>query len=581
MSDSIKHECAVSLLRLRQKPDYYLRKYGSPFYGFQMLTLLLEKQHNRGQDGAGMAGINLHPASGRPGFQLERSVQNMPLADLVARIGRDLAEPANRSNSPFAGELFLGHLRYGTYGNRELCACQPLVRENAFLNRTLLLAGNFNLTNTGDILQSLIQSGHHVPSLQDSSLILQIVSHYLEKARAERNDAWNPASVLAEAVGGFDGAFTLCGALGNGEAFALRDPAGIRPGFFYYDDEIIVVSSERAAIQTVFDRTSAEVMELPPGEALLISQDGKVQFRPCLKPAPLRRCVFERIYFSRGNDAGIHQERKALGHALAPAIVEAVDSDWENSFFSYIPNTAQISFHGMLDALWEMHPARVRFGQIAIKDAKFRTFIADENTRKELAMHVYDVTYGLIRPGSDNLVVIDDSIVRGNTMRNAILPMLDRLNPKRIVIASSAPPIRYPDCYGIDMGSLRELIAFEAAIDLLNQRNQLKLLESCYHAAKTQLMHPDRPMTNCVAPIYESISDADLVDAIAERLRPSGLRAELKVIFQTCEDLTKCCPEHSGDWYFTGNYPTPGGFRVVNQALVNYVEKNNSRAYQE
>ena len=595
MSDQIKHECAVTLLRLRRGVEYFQRKYGTAYYGFQKLALMLEKQHNRGQDGAGIACVGLDPEPGVPCYRLEKSNRPPCLADLLEKIssaipplpGEPLSGDAMKHLYPFCGELYLGHLRYGTFGRSGLEACHPFVRENACLDRTLLLAGNFNLTDTAEIFRILQATGHHPASRQDGALILQLIGHYLEQMRDRRRHNFSLAEVLADAMRNFDGAYTLCGLLGNGEAFAVRDPAGIRPGYYYFDDEVVAVSSERPAIQAAFDCSSAEVGELPPGQALLISRDAEVRFEQCLPRKPLRRCVFERIYFSRGNDAGIHQERKALGRALVPQLLEAVNRDWENTLFSYIPNTAQISFHGMLEALqeecWRETPAgrmpKVRFGQIAVKDAKFRTFIADAAARRDFYMHIYDVTYGLLHPGSDSLVVIDDSIVRGNTMRNAILPILDRLAPRRIVIASAAPPIRYPDCYGIDMASLRELVAFEAAVDLLRMHGKCGLLERCYEEAKRQLAGPEPEMTNCVKPVYDEFTDAELADAIARRLKPEGLRAELTLVFQTCANLAKCCPDHRGDWYFTGDYPTPGGFRVVNRALVNYMEKRDERAY--
>lgn len=595
MSDQIKHECAVTLLRLRRGVEYFQRKYGTAYYGFQKLALMLEKQHNRGQDGAGIACVGLDPEPGVPCYRLEKSNRPPCLADLLEKIGsaipplpdEPLSGDAMKHLYPFCGELYLGHLRYGTFGRSGLEACHPFVRENACLDRTLLLAGNFNLTDTAEIFRILQATGHHPASRQDGALILQLIGHYLEQMRDRRRHNFSLAEVLADAMRNFDGAYTLCGLLGNGEAFAVRDPAGIRPGYYYFDDEVVAVSSERPAIQAAFDCSTAEAGELPPGQALLISRDAEVRFEQCLPRKPLRRCVFERIYFSRGNDAGIHQERKALGRVLVPQLLEAVNRDWENTLFSYIPNTAQISFHGMLEALqeecWRETPAgrmpKVRFGQIAVKDAKFRTFIADAAARRDFYMHIYDVTYGLLHPGSDSLVVIDDSIVRGNTMRNAILPILDRLAPRRIVIASAAPPIRYPDCYGIDMASLRELVAFEAAVDLLNMHGKSELLERCYEEAKRQLSGPEPEMTNCVKPVYDEFTDAELTDAIARRLKPEGLRAELTLVFQTCANLAKCCPDHRGDWYFTGDYPTPGGFRVVNRALVNYMEKRDERAY--
>ena len=588
MSDSIKHECAVSMLRLRRSIAHYVRKYGTPFYGYEHLALLLEKQHNRGQDGAGIGCIRLDPVPGEPCFSLEKSNRNMPLADLLERIGKTIPQgedplsASERRNHPFCGELYLGHLRYGTFGRGGLEACHPFVRPNSCLNRTLLLAGNFNLTDTRELFAKLIATGHHPASRADGYLILQMIGHCLEKALDRNPHHVDLAAVLREACGDFDGAFTLCGMLGDGTGFAIRDAAGIRPGYFYFDDEVAVVSSERPAIQAAFDCTTAEVSELPPGEVLIISRDGNVEFRPCLDPKPLRRCVFERIYFSRPNDADIHRERRALGRKLVPAVLRETGKDFENTLFSYIPNTAQASFHGLLNTLNRIaceEGHTVRFGQIAIKDAKFRTFIADAASRKEFYMHIYDVTYGLVRPGSDTLVALDDSIVRGNTLRNAILPIFDRLSPKKIVIASAAPPIKYPDCYGIDMASLKELVAFEAAVDLLRERGNLALLEQCYENAKRQLTGPAKEMTNCVRPVYEAISDADLSRAIAARLKPEGMRADFAVVFQTCEDLAECCPEHTGNWYFTGDYPTPGGFRVVNRALVNYIEHIDARAY--
>lgn len=589
MSDPVKHECAVSMLRLRRGIDYYIRKYGSPFYGCQHLALLLEKQHNRGQDGAGIACVRLNPEPGEPCYALEKSNRNMPLADLLERIGRTMPPPDETPTAeealrtcPFCGELYLGHLRYGTFGRQGLDACHPFVRANSCLNRTLLLAGNFNLTDTREIFARLLATGHHPASRADGYLILQQIGHCLEKALDEKQHNFDLAEVLRHACGEFDGAFTLCGLLGDGTSFAIRDAAGIRPGYYYFDDEVAVVSSERPAIQAAFDCTTAEVCELPPGEAMVIDRDGKVEFRPCLPPKPLRRCVFERIYFSRPNDAEIHRERRALGRKLVPAVLKEVDGDFANTLFSYIPNTAQVSFHGLLDTLNRIAcdaGHTVRFGQIAVKDAKFRTFIADAASRREFYMHIYDVTYGLVRPGSDTLVALDDSIVRGNTLKNAILPIFDRLDPKKIVIASAAPPIRYPDCYGIDMASLKELVAFEAAVDLLRERGRFGLLERCYENAKRELEGPAEAMTNCVRPVYDEFSDAELSAAIARRLRPDNMRAEFAVVFQSCADLAECCPEHTGDWYFTGNYPTPGGFRVVNRALVNYMEHIDARAY--
>lgn len=578
MSDSIKHECAVTLLRLRHDTEYYVRKYGTGLYGFQKLALLLEKQHNRGQDGAGIACVHLAPEPGSPCYTMEKSIANTALADLLDKITRQI----NEGNQAFRSELFLGHLRYGTFGRHELSACHPFVRENSCLNRTILLAGNFNLTATRDIFQMLLKSGHHPASKADGYLILQLLAHYWEQALQRNPEGFSLPEVLRRAAVNFDGAYTLCGMTGDGMSFALRDPHGIRPGYYYFDEEVVVVASERPAIQTAFNCTTSEVQELPPGKALIIQKDGSLRIEECLPPKERKSCVFERIYFSRSNDADIHHERKALGYQLVPQILNAVGNDFDNTVFSYIPNTAQVSFHGMLDRLYEQAyqvGKRVRFGQIAIKDAKFRTFIADAACRKDFYMHIYDVTYGLVHPGTDNLVVLDDSIVRGNTMRNAILPILDRLGPKKIIVASSAPPLKYPDCYGIDMATLHELVAFEAAVELLRQRGNLALLQSCYENAKKQLLNDEFAQVNWVKPIYDEFTEEELTAAICEKLKPEGMNAELEIIYQSCDNLRKCCPAHTGDWYFTGNYPTPGGFRVVNQALLNYMEHREERAY--
>lgn len=562
MSDAVKHECAVALLRLRKPLAYYKEKYGSDNYGAQKMILLLEKQHNRGQDGAGIASIHLNAQPGFPCYQLEKSAGAKPLTEIVSRV----------LSKQDAAEVYLGHLRYATFGQGDVSACHPFVRESTFLNRTVLLAGNFNLTNAHEIFETLVASGHHPASKADGYLILQLLAHYLE-----RGDVAHLVEVLRQTTERFDGAFTLCGMLGDGHAFALRDAHAIRPGYYYCDDEVIVVASERPAIQAAFNCMPDQVQELPPGQALVIDPAGAYRFLPCLPPQTRRSCVFERIYFSRANDADIHQERKRLGGALAPQIMERVDHDLAHTFFSYIPNTAQISFHGLVQTL--MKQGEVRFGQIAVKDAKFRTFIADAASRADFFMHVYDVTYGLLTPGVDSLVVLDDSIVRGNTMRNALLPILDRLQPKKIVIASSAPPIKYPDCYGIDMATLHELLAFEAAVDVLRERNALSIFEECYARAKRCVSDKTSPQENCVKPIYEAVGDEALLAAITRRLCPENIQAKVEVVYQQCDDLRKCCPNHTGDWYFTGDYPTPGGFRVVNQALINYHEHNSERAY--
>ena len=579
MSDSLKHECGIALLRLRRPLEYYAEKYGTSAYGFSKLALLMEKQHNRGQDGAGIACVGLDVPAGRPFYHLEKSCGSMPLADLLERITAKLAAASPTQGTgalerPFCGEVYLGHLRYGTYGNRTLEACHPMVCDSPRCNRTLLAAGNFNLTNTTTVFHRLTELGYHPKGHQDCEVLLDMLAHCLEETGGDLT------RTVKEAAADWDGGFVIGGILGDGNAFAFRDAAGIRPAYYYLDDEVAVVASERVAIQTAFNLRSGDVCELPAGHLLTIPAQGEITLARCLPERPIRHCVFERIYFSRGNDAEIQQERRALGRAVVPQVLTAIDHDYDHTVFSYIPNTAQISFHGMLDALDEQRKGhRLRFGMVAVKDAKFRTFISDASHREELFPHVYDVTYGLVRPGVDNLVVIDDSIVRGNTMRRAILPILDRLEPKRIVIVSAAPQIRYPDCYGIDMASFGELVAFQACMDLLHERHLDEQFDEIVHCAERELAKPDQEMVNCAAQLYGFFSEEELTAAITRRLLPDTLHAELKVVFLACRDLRRCIPNHTGDWYFTGDYPTPGGNRVVNQALVNYVKHINGRAY--
>ena len=592
MSDPLKHECGVSLLRLRKPMAYYAERYGTGYYGYEKMSLLLEKQHNRGQDGAGIACVGLEVEPGRPFYQLEKSCsEQLPLANLLGHIGEAIENSCSQGTSeepwaslthPFYGELYLGHLRYGTYGGRTLSACQPLAYDSAWRNHTILLAGNFNLTNTQQLFERLASLGHHPRSHQDSELLLMEMVHYLGRMEHSPGGYTHAeiAKILAETAHQWDGGFAICGTFGNGDAFAFRDAHGIRPMYYHIDDEVAVVASERVAIQTTFNLTPQEVPELPAGHVLTVLANGDSQLQRYLPEAPVRRCVFERIYFSRGNDADIQRERRALGAALVPRILQAIHEDFRNTVFSYIPNTALISYHGMLTRLNESGVSHlVRFAQIAVKDAKFRTFITDAQHRKDLFPHVYDVTYGIVRPGQDNLVIIDDSIVRGNTMRNAILPILDRLQPKKIVVVSSAPPIRYPDCYGIDMASFGDLVAFEALVSLLKKHDKLQLFRLCVELAREDLAKPDEQMQNRAKPLYEAFAPRELEEEIGRLLRPEGLHAELEVVFQTNQSLRECCPNHTGDWYFTGDYPTPGGNRVVNRALVNYVENINTRAY--
>ena len=547
MSDSIKHECAVALLVLRA---------GGAVDGATKLSLLLEKQHNRGQDGAGVVTLAAHPEAGWPAYNELKSASATPLADLLGQIARRRRLPDER--------IFLGHLRYATYGKGDVGFCHPFVHKAARLSRTLFLAGNFNLTNTHDLFDAYVRMGKFPESEADGYLICEWLASAMLKVEMEGEA--DRGRVLVEALRRLlpklDGAFTLCGMTGDGWSFAIRDAHGIRPAYCLVNDEVAVVASERPAIQAAFNCGTEDVKELEPGVALVVSPTGEVARVRVLPEAEARSCVFERIYFSRANDAEIHRERKALGAALARPLLAAVDYDLEQTFFSYIPNSAQVAFHGLLQALWTEGLAEgrpVRFGQIAVKDAKFRTFIADAAARREFYQHVYDVTYGLITPGADTLVVLDDSIVRGNTMKHAILPMLDRLGPKRIIVASSAPPILFPDCYGIDMSTLGELVAFRALVNLAGEGAVTRETDLRALAAKFPL--------------------ADLSAEIARLVTPAGMRAKVDVVFQSVEALHKACPHTTGDWYFTGNYPTPGGERVLRRSLENYLAHREGRSY--
>ena len=560
MSDSIKHECAVALLRLRRNAAHYAEKFGSTDFGGTKLSLLLEKQHNRGQDGAGAVTLTLSPEAGKSSYSELKSASDSPLADLLSLLAK-----RRRMDET----LFLGHLRYATYGKGDVGFCHPFVHKSARLSRTLFLAGNFNLTNTHELFDAYVGMGKFPESTADGYLICEwLASCMLREEEAEKRDGGGQrrgeilVSALRMLLPRLDGAYTLCGMTGDGWSFAVRDPHGIRPGYCYVDDDVAVVASERPAIQAAFDLMPEAVKELGPGEAMIVAPDGAVSFEKILEPGERRGCVFERIYFSRANDADIHRERKALGAALAKPLLDAVGGDLENTFFSYIPNSALVAFHGLLEALWTEGLAEgrpVRFGQIAVKDAKFRTFIADAAARREFYQHVYDVTYGLVRPGTDTLVVLDDSIVRGNTMKNAILPMLDRLGPKRIIVASSAPPICYPDCYGIDMSTLGELVAFKALVNLEGDRAIAE--------------------TDDIRALYARHSLAELSSEIARLITPKGMKAKVDVIFQTVADMRGCCPDSSGDWYFTGDYPTKGGERVLHDALKNYLARKEGRSY--
>jgi len=632
MSDAIKHECGIALIRLLKPLAYYQQKYGSAFYGFNKLYLLMEKQHNRGQDGAGIASIKFDAKPGTPYISRERSNSQNPIADIFATINGKINDTLaknpdcqndaewQKENVDFCGELYLGHLRYGTFGNNSIHACHPFLRANNWITRNLLLAGNFNLTNIDALFNMLIGIGQHPVKYSDTVTILEKIGYELDEENdllyhKYKNEGYSNREIaeliakkldihamLKNACKYWDGGYVMCGLIGHGDAFVIRDPAGIRPAFYYKDDEILMVTSERPPIQTALNVPYDKIKEIPPAHALIMRKNGDFSLKRYTKSLPQKSCSFERIYFSRGTDRDIYKERKNLGKRLVPAVLNALDNDMENSIFSFIPNTAETCFFGMEEEL-KAHCNRIklatinenpnlspedldkiinftpRFEKIAVKDAKLRTFISSDVARDQLATHVYDTTYGIVRPNIDSLVVIDDSIVRGTTMRNSILRILDRTQPKKIVVVSSAPQIRYPDCYGIDMARLGKFIAFEAAIELIKDNKMDQLLTEVYEEAQAQLKLPMKEMVNVVKKIYAPFTAEELSRKIGELLTASTIKAEVTFIYQTIEDLHAACPDHTGDWYFTGDYPTPGGNKVVNQAYVNYIEGSSARAY--
>jgi amidophosphoribosyltransferase len=632
MSDAIKHECGIALLRLKKPLEFYKEKYGSAFYGIQKMYLLMEKQHNRGQDGAGFASIKLDVEPGERYISRVRSNKPQAIQDVFTQINERINDELvihpeyqdnialQKANIPYIGELFLGHVRYGTFGKNSIESVHPFLRQNNWMHRNLILAGNFNMTNVTELFNSLVELGQHPKEMTDTVTVMEKIGHFLDDAVtdlyqecknkglskreaspviAEKLDI---AKILKRASKGWDGGYAMAGLLGHGDAFVFRDPAGIRPAYFYEDDEIVVVASERPVIQTVFNVAFDKVQELQPGHAIIIKKNGTVSQQEIIIPTIKKACSFERIYFSRGSDAEIYQERKELGRLILPAVLKAIDNDTDNTVFSYIPNTAETSFYGMVEAandflnqrknqfilnnrkvltkekLEEILSVKIRTEKIAIKDAKLRTFITEDSSRDDLVAHVYDVTYGVIKP-TDSLVIIDDSIVRGTTLKKSILKMMDRLNPKRIVVVSSAPQIRYPDCYGIDMAKLEGLIAFQAAVELLKERNLYHIIDDVYKKCKSQENIKDADVVNYVTKIYAPFSDSEISNKIAELLHPEDINAEVKIIFQTVENLHIACPKNLGDWYFTGDYPTPGGNRVVNKAFMNFYEGKNARAY--
>jgi amidophosphoribosyltransferase len=633
MSDQIKHECGIALIRLLKPLQYYIDKYGTPLYGINKLYLLMEKQHNRGQDGAGVANIKIDIEPGHRYISRYRSISPKAIQEIFAKINDKFVDvqknnPAKlkdgewlKNNVAFSGELLLGHLRYGTYGKNSIENCHPFLRQNNWKSRNLVVAGNFNLTNVDELFNQLVELGQHPKEKADTVTVMEKIGHFLDvenerlfkqyKEKGYNNQEISElisnnidiARILKEASKKWDGGYAMAGLMGHGGAFVLRDPNGIRPAFYYHDDEIAVVTSERPVIQTAFNVPIESIKELTPGHALIIEKDGKINETLINQPQEKLSCSFERIYFSRGSDKDIYNERKTLGHALCPAILKSIDFDVKNTVFSYIPNTAELAFLGLTEGiqeylnkykrleilklgdkvadpqLSEILSLQPRVEKIAIKDAKLRTFITQDKERDDMVAHVYDTTYGVIKKGSDNLVIIDDSIVRGTTLKQSILKILDRLGPKKIIIVSSAPQIRYPDCYGIDMAKLGDFVAFQAAIALLKENFKENLIEEVYEKAKAQMELPSHQIQNVVKEIYKPFTAEQISQKIAELLRPSDIHAEVEVIYQSIEGLHIACPNHKGDWYFSGNYPTAGGNRVVNQAFINYVEGKNVRAY--
>ncbi|QKG79108.1 amidophosphoribosyltransferase [Tenuifilum thalassicum] len=632
MSEQIKHECGIALIRLLKPLEYYQIKYGTWRYGLHKLYLLMEKQHNRGQDGAGLTTIKFDLAPGKKYIDRERSNSSSPIKDIFDVVNRGINKYSSKpelmndpafakENIPFAGELFLGHLRYGTFGNNSIDYVHPVMRDNNWKSRTLVLAGNFNMTNVDELFQRLVDLGQHPRDYSDTVTVLEKIGHFLDEEnqqlfRQYKNEGnsnmeisrliaenINIAKILQAATKDFDGGYAMAGLIGHGDAFVVRDPWGIRPAFYYADDEIAVVASERPVIQTVLNVKSEQVKEIKPGYALIIKRNGDISEAEVRIPQTRKSCSFERIYFSRGTDADIYQERKKLGELLTPAILEAINYDHESTVFSYIPNTAETAFLGMVKGVEdyirnekkrkiiakranltekdidEIISTRLRTEKIAVKDVKLRTFISQDKGRDDLVGHVYDITYGTIRPNTDNLVVIDDSIVRGTTLRESILRILDRLNPASIIVVSSSPQIRYPDCYGIDMAKLSDFVAFRAAIALLKETGQESIINTVYKKCKEQQNLPKEQIINYVKEIYSPFTYEQISDKIAQLLTPKDVKAKVKIVYQSIENLHKACPNDLGDWYFTGDYPTPGGNRVVNNSFINFIEGRDQRAY--
>lgn len=633
MSDAIKHECGIALLRLLKPLEYYKEKYGSAFYGIHKMYLLMEKQHNRGQDGAGIANIKLDMEAGERYINRVRSNDTQSIQDIFKQITSHIndilkASPEIKNNIPelkrlipYLGEVYLGHVRYGTFGKNSIENVHPFLRENNWIYRNLILAGNFNMTNVTELFNRLVELGQHPIAKSDTITIMERIGHFLDMEveecyrRLKQNgiskkeasplimEQLDVIKILKKAASRWDGGYAMAGIIGHGDAFVIRDPAGIRPAYYYKDDEIVVVASERAVIQTAFNVNFESIQEIPPGAAIIIKKNGSSFIEQILPVLERKACSFERIYFSRGSDQEIYLERKKLGALLLPKVLKSIDNDLDNTVFSYIPNTAETSFYGLIEAVSEnlneekkqliLHSKkslteeeltrilsiRPRIEKVAIKDVKLRTFITEDAGREDMVAHVYDITYGSVRKNKDNLVIIDDSIVRGTTLKKSILNILNRLEPKKITVLSSAPQIRYPDCYGIDMARLEDLIAFEATLELHKQRGTYGIVEDIYKKCLLQKSKPDEEIVNYVKELYAPFTDEEISQKITELLRPDTMQCNLDIIFQSVENLHKACPKNLGDWYFTGNYPTPGGNRVVNQAFINFYEGNKQRAY--
>ena len=632
MSDAIKHECGIALVRLLKPIDYYIKKYGTATYGLDKMYLLMEKQHNRGQDGAGIANIKFDVEPGQRYISRYRSNDQQPIKDIFGKINEKFQAVVDKDpkllknadwlkkNVAFTGELSLGHLRYGTFGGNSIELCHPFLRQNNWMTKNLVVAGNFNLTNVDELFKILVEIGQHPKQKSDTVTVMEKIGHYLDEENQELYDKYKAEGhtrqeistliaknldlqkILQHSAADWDGGYAMAGLVGHGDAFVLRDPSGIRPAFYYQDDDVVVVASERPVIQTAFNVPIDSVHEIDPGHALIIKKEGDVSMKQVLEPLEKMSCSFERIYFSRGSDKDIYKERKQLGKNVIPQVLKSIDNDLKNSVFSFIPNTAETSFYGMMKGMQEElnkikfkkikalgeNPSdediqailalRNRMEKIAIKDAKLRTFITQDDSRDDLVAHVYDITYGSVYE-TDNLIIIDDSIVRGTTLKKSILNILDRLNPKKIVVVSSAPQIRYLDCYGIDMAKMGDFIAFQAAISLLKEHGKEYILEETYQKCKAQENLPKEEIINNVKDVYAPFTAEEISKKIAQLLTPKHINAEIDIVYQSIEGLHAACPDHKGDWYFTGNYPTPGGNQVINRAFIYYMEGIDKRAY--